>query len=53
MRNHADIAQMLTLMAVMAATWHPLHAAGWSNFGGTPWAATRGKKRWKRLRRCR
>lgn len=53
MRNNADIAQLLATMAILSATWSPLRATSWSNFGGAPWAATRGKKRWKRMRRCR
>lgn len=49
-----SVASMMALAATMGtAGWCPEINAPKRSYGGNPWAARRGKKRWKHLRRNR
>lgn len=41
-------AALLAMAAIQSALWAPIAPARDCRFGGAPWAARRGKKRWKR-----
>lgn len=49
-----SIAELLALAAILSAeSWPITRFHGHDRFGGAPWAARRGRKRWKHLRRNR